>query len=133
MKPEVPPDLPALPYSELDFRFCPCQMASMKTLLLMLSVLPGFLAEAKPATPFYIFFDDGCEHPATACQGKTKLPAKLKKNSELSRDAAYLGSVQTEFASKNEAGIDAFEHYFSDRPACQRALKKMDCGSGGGD
>ncbi len=80
-------------------------------------------ASAPPAT-YFVLFDDGGEHVPDDCDASARLPARLSKK-PLRGTAGYLGSKQVEFASRNGAGIDAFEHYFSDVRSCRAALKKM--------
>jgi len=87
----------------------------------------------KESKSFFVLFDDGCEHPVEACENKMKLPTKLTKTKELKGDPAYLGTLQTEFADKNEAGINAHEHYFSTKTSCESLLKKKNCGPAGED
>jgi hypothetical protein len=82
-------------------------------------------AKADGGKRFFMLMDDGGEHPVCECSQKGTLPKKLMKAKELSKQEGYVGSLQTEFADKNEAGIDSFEHYFSTRVACERALKKQ--------
>lgn len=86
---------------------------------------------SKKASQFYVLFDDGCEHPVETCEGKAKLPNNLKKKKEFVGNSGYRGTVQTEFADKNEAGIDAYEHYFADQKSCDNALKKKNCAATG--
>jgi len=73
----------------------------------------------------YLLSEDGGEHAPYACQKKSTLPQKLSQNKEMSKSAGYLGSVQTEFADKNEAAIDAWDHYFKSSADCGKALKKI--------
>lgn len=86
---------------------------------------------SKPSEQFFVLFDDGCEHPIEVCEVKTSLPTKLKMKKKYKSDSAYRGTVQIGFAEKNEAGIDAYEHYFSSQKSCERALKKANCGPAG--
>lgn len=78
---------------------------------------------------YFRFFDDGCEHPVSACEQINELPKNLKKLKAFKSEKFYVGTVQIEFAEKNEAGIDAFEHYFSNAKSCKNALGKMNCES----
>lgn len=72
---------------------------------------------------FYALYDDGGEHAADACDVINQLPVKLKKS--LKGHAGYIGSKQIEFADKNEASIDAFQHYFKTNNDCKKAIEKL--------
>lgn len=71
-----------------------------------------------------MLIDDGGEHPVEKCEVKTKIPSKLKKQKLLSDVKSYLGTQQTEFANKNGAGIDMYNHYFLDEADFMATLKK---------
>lgn len=83
-----------------------------------------------PVKTYSMFFDDGGEHPVASCEQRQKLPKKLKKLNSIKKilkdNSHYLGSVQTEFAAKNEAAIDAYEHYFKDNKNCLQTLKILE-------
>jgi hypothetical protein len=82
-------------------------------------------AKTKPAPSadkVYVLLDDGGEHPVEKCEAIAKAPQKLKKEKRLESASGYLGSVQTEFSDKNEAGIDMWKHYFNNAKDCQAAL-----------
>jgi hypothetical protein len=53
------------------------------------------------------------------------LPKMLSKKPLKTKLASYLGSQQIEFADKNEAAIDAFEHYFLLENDCNTTLKHL--------
>lgn len=99
------------------------KMTSLSILGLFLTTLA--FAKTMPTTSantVFVFLDDGGEHPAEKCESKTKAPKKLKKEKRLESASGYMGSIQTEFANKNEAGIDAWEHYFKSAGDCQATL-----------
>jgi hypothetical protein len=75
-------------------------------------------AKAKKTSLTYSLFEDGGEHPAT-CNREKSLPKDLEKKNEFKADRGYLGSLQVEFADKNEAGIDAWKHFFNGQKACK--------------
>jgi hypothetical protein len=77
------------------------------------------------AGKYYRLYDDGGEHAADTCQVVTMLPSKLSKTHFKTKFKTFLGSEQIEFASKNEAGIDAYEHYFSNAADCQLVVKQL--------
>jgi hypothetical protein len=74
---------------------------------------------------FYSLYDDGGEHLIDACNKVNVLPKMLSKKSLKTKLASYLGSQQIEFADKNEAAIDAFEHYFLLENDCNTTLKHL--------
>ena len=74
---------------------------------------------------YFSFYDDGGEHAADSCEATNKLPYKLSKKLLKTKMATYLGSEQIEFSEKNEASIDAYEHYFSKSIDCKAALKQL--------
>lgn len=74
---------------------------------------------------YYSLYDDGGEHPVDACNTVNVLPKMLSKKLLKPKLASYLGSQQIEFADKNEAAIDAFEHYFLLANDCKVALKQL--------
>jgi|GEM_PF-5070100 len=78
---------------------------------------------AKTISPFFALYDDGGEHAADACDVINQLPVKLKKS--LKGHVGYIGSKQIEFADKNEASIDAFQHYFKTNTDCKKAIEKL--------
>lgn len=75
--------------------------------------------------PVYLFSEDGGEHAPYYCKKKDKAPTKLVKKKNFKKESGYLGSLQTEFADKNEAGIDAWSHFFRTSKACEKSLKKI--------
>ena len=97
------------------------------TIILMLLSSSTFAIKPKvpeKASEKFMLFDDGCEHQPISCS-KQNPPAKLIQDKKISGYKSYMGSVQTEFSDKNEAAIDAWEHYFSDKQECEEALKKL--------
>ncbi len=72
---------------------------------------------------YYVLYDDGGEHPADSCRTVKTLPRQLKMTNR--KSAGYLGTKQTAFASKNEASIDAYDHYYATLNECQSALKNL--------
>lgn len=93
----------------------------------LLGLLMSPLSFAKSKQPhkptYYQLFDDGGEHPVDTCELVSELPGKLKKT--LKPSQGYLGTKQIEFADQNEAGIDAYQHYFATEHACKQALKEL--------
>ncbi len=95
-------------------------------MLLGVVMLPAMaLAAELESKKYYRLYDDGGEHAAEACELVTKRPTKLSKIHFKTSLKSYLGSEQIEFAEKNEAGIDAFEHYFSNAADCKMAVKQL--------
>jgi ribosomal protein L20 len=47
----------------------------------------------------------------------------LKKT--LAKAKGYLGIQQIEFSVKNEAAIDAYQHYYTSLKDCNRAMKRL--------
>lgn len=85
-------------------------------------------SDKKPSTnlqTFYSLYDDGGEHPVGACNTVNVLPNALSKKLLKTKLASYMGSQQIEFADKNEAAIDAYEHYFLLANECNAALKHL--------
>lgn len=72
---------------------------------------------------YYVLYDDGGEHPADSYRTVKTLPHQLTMTNR--KSAGYLGTKQTEFSSKNEASIDAYDHYYATLNECQSALKKL--------
>lgn len=72
-----------------------------------------------------MFFDDGGEHSPSSCEQKARAPKNLIKKQQFMKIQNYLGSLQIEFADKNEAGIDAWNHYFTSSGSCQSSFKKL--------
>lgn len=73
----------------------------------------------------YQLFEDGGEHPSEECSIYAKKLPKLKQVKKFSSAKSYLGSNQVEFAEKNEAGIDAFEHYYSAKADCEKMRAQL--------
>ena len=96
---------------------------------LMLSglvLLPNAIAADNAKTAqYYSLYDDGGEHAADVCAIRNKLPKKLSKTQLKTKLKSYLGSEQIEFSEKNEASIDAFEHYFSSAADCKAAVRQL--------
>jgi hypothetical protein len=91
-----------------------------------MALLPNAIAaDNAKATQYYSLYDDGGEHAADACDTRNKLPKKLSKTHLKTKLKTYLGSEQIEFSEKNEASIDAFEHYFSTAVDCKAAVKQL--------
>lgn len=95
------------------------------------------VAHAAPAkvksSHYFSLYDDGCEHESEACETKTSLPKKkLKKEKRLASAKDYLGSIQIQSGTQNEATIDAWDHYFSDAKSCgqARVIINQKCESG---
>lgn len=101
----------------------------MKTQVILLDLMTVFMnteALAKSADiKVYMLMDDGGEHPIEKCEVRNKLPMKSTKTKIFSSVRSYLGTVQTEFASKNEAGIDMYQHYFSNEADCAAVIKTL--------
>lgn len=93
----------------------------------------GIALAAAPATPaassapqvLYSLFDDGGEHQPDACDKARTMPEKFKKLNRLYRQNDYLGSHQIAFADQNQAGMDAWVHFFSSAKACEKVRLKM--------
>lgn len=101
-------------------------MISKVSLFILASIFGASSAFAiMPKAKVYMLMDDGGEHPVEKCAVVAKAPAKLKKQKIFAKVTGYLGTVQTEFASKNEAGIDMYEHYFSNEADCAAAIKTL--------
>lgn len=101
---------------------------TMLLLLVCSSSAQAANAEKKPGfakQKYYSFYDDGGEHQVDSCELANKLPKKLSKKLLKTKLATYLGSEQIEFAEKNEASINAYEHYFSKAVDCKAALKQL--------
>jgi len=79
-----------------------------------LSFIFAALLSAKVNTKetIYSFYEDDGEHAPYSCLEASKIPTKLTKKNKISKSPLYLGSFQRQFSTKNEAGIDAWEHYF---------------------
>ena len=90
-------------------------------------------APADTAKTIYTLYDDGGEHFAQACGKARAMPEKVKRLKRLYDQKDYLGSTQTQFADKNEAGIDAWDHFFSSAKACEKARLQLekDAAAGG--
>lgn len=104
--------------------------------LLMAQVSLAGAADPAPADAiktFYTLYDDGGEHLAQACGKASAMPEKFKRLKRLYDQKDYLGSKQTQFADKNEAGIDAWDHFFSSARACEKARLQLekDASAGG--
>lgn len=104
--------------------------------LLMAQVSLTSAADPAPADAiktFYTLYDDGGEHLAQACGKASAMPEKFKRLKRLYDQKDYLGSKQTQFADKNEAGIDAWDHFFSSAKACEKARLQLekDASAGG--
>lgn len=85
-------------------------------------------APADATKTIFTLYDDGGEHFAQACS-KAKasaMPEKFKRLKRLYDQKDYLGSKQTQFADKNEAGIDAWDHFFSSARACEKARLQLE-------
>jgi len=86
-------------------------------------ILVNQSASAQSNSPLFALYDDGGEHAADACDVIKQSPGKLKKS--LKGHAGYIGSKQIEFADKNEASIDGFQHYFKTNSDCKKAIEKL--------
>ncbi len=82
---------------------------------------------SKTRIQYYSLYDDGGEHVASVCATTHKLPANLKKT--LAKAEGYLGTKQIEFSEKNDAAIDAYQHYYVSLKACKQAIKKLGYGN----
>jgi hypothetical protein len=71
----------------------------------------------------FVLTEDGGEHAPYSCQKEARTPKKLSSTQEMAKSKGYLGSIQIEFSDKNEAGIDAWSHYFKSATECESALK----------
>jgi hypothetical protein len=99
---------------------------SVAVMFSSMALLPNAIAaDNAKATQYYSLYDDGGEHAASACDTRNKLPKKLSKTRLKTKLNSYLGSEQIEFSEKNEASIDAFEHYFSNAADCKVAVKQL--------
>ncbi len=78
---------------------------------------------ANASNDMFLLTEDGGEHAPYTCQKASNPPKKLSKNKEMAKSKGYLGSIQIEFADKNEAGIDMWTHYFRSSRDCEAALK----------
>lgn len=98
------------------------------SLMIGLSALPGVAKTGAPSSPHKVVYqlvEDGGEHPSEKCQLYTDDLPKLKTVKKFSAEKSYLGSKQIEFADKNEAGIDAFEHYYSAEAPCEKVRARL--------
>lgn len=105
-------------------------------LLLLAQVSLAGAADTVPADAvktIFTLYDDGGEHFAQACGKARAMPEKFKRLKRLYDQKDYLGSKQTQFADKNEAGIDAWDHFFSSAKACDKARLQLekDAAAGG--
>ena len=99
---------------------------SVAVMLSNMALLPNAIAADNAKTAqYYSLYDDGGEHAADACNTRNKLPKKLSKTQLKTKLKSYLGSEQIEFSEKNEASIDAFEHYFSNSADCKAAVRQL--------
>lgn len=71
----------------------------------------------------FVLFEDGGEHPA-ACSPE-HLPTGLTQLADWVGVEGYLGSVQVEWADRNEAGIDAFKHAFVSSEPCEASARRL--------
>lgn len=104
-----------------------CRLSVVMALMFSgIDLLPDAIAaDNAKATQYYSLYDDGGEHAADVCDTSNKLPKKLSKTLLKTKLNSYLGSEQIEFSEKNEASIDAFEHYFSNAADCKAAVKQL--------
>lgn len=79
-----------------------------------------------PSNTVYTLYDDGGEHFPQACGKAGALPGKFKRLKRLYDQKDYLGSVQTQFADQNAAGIDAWDHFFRSARACEKARLQVE-------
>ena len=88
---------------------------------------------AEAAKTIFTLYDDGGEHLAQACGKAMAMPEKFKRLKRLYDQKDYLGSKQTQFGDQNQAGIDAWDHFFSSAKACEKARLQLekDAASGG--
>jgi hypothetical protein len=96
----------------------------MKTMILSAVMLVAATSVgAQARKPIYSFYDDGGEHVPVRCEVAKKLPFNVRRVSDpVIAKKGYLGTRQIEFADRNEAGIDAFEHFYSSKTVCAKAL-----------
>lgn len=101
----------------------PCK-AILTLLFFMMAVMPlAAQTKAPPKNKFYSLYDDGGEHAAEVCELTSFMPSKLTQS--LKGYSGYLGSEQIEFADKNEASIDAYQHYFKNAKDCKKAIQHL--------
>ena len=81
---------------------------------------------AGAADPVFTLYDDGGEHFPQACGKAAAMPATFKRLKRLHDQKDYLGSLQTQFADKNAAGIDAWDLFFSSAKACEKARLQLE-------
>ena len=79
-----------------------------------------------PSHTVFTLYDDGGEHFPQACGKAGALPGKFKRLKRLYDQKDYLGSVQTQFADQNAAGIDAWDHFFRSARACEKARLQVE-------
>ena len=97
----------------------------MKVSLFFSLVLFATVSFAKSDTAstkknIFMLTEDGGEHPVEECSSYAKKLPKLKQIKKFSSEKSYLGSNQIEFADKNEAGIDAFNHFYTVKADCEK-------------
>lgn len=93
----------------------------MSCIVLAASMLSFAKADTAPSKKeIYQLFEDGGEHPTESCSVYTKKLPKLKQVKKFTTEKSYLGSNQIAFADKNEASIDAFEHYYGIKAECEK-------------
>lgn len=90
--------------------------------ILALIVSTSAFASRVPNSVF-VLFEDGGEHPA-ACSAD-QLPTGLTQMRGWVGVEGYLGSLQVEWADRNEAGIDAFKHVFISSELCEASARRL--------
>jgi hypothetical protein len=98
-------------------------MSYLSLLAVAMAVIIGGAGCTTPTV--YVLFDDGGEHPVESCSVATDVPQDLSTRAELQSVSGYLGSTQVEFAEENEAGIDAYQHFFTDDANCHAAMEML--------
>jgi hypothetical protein len=95
----------------------------MKSILIAIILASSSLALAKKAhIRAYSYFDSGDQRSQQECDGESKVPRKLKRQSDIGKNhSGYLGS---EFIAPEAPGDkDAWKHFFSSKSACDASLK----------
>lgn len=72
----------------------------------------------------FSFITTGGKASQGECDGETKIPRKLKREKEIAKFDAYLGSEIVDPEIKVQANEEMWKHFFKNKPACNAALAK---------